>query len=154
MSKSGLTKSSLCKAFSGVCIIPLGRATKNSKSYGYPYEVSNIYFLEDILDYAKRQNLAVLYLSVSNGIVCADDLIQRDSISISSFDNDRFKKWSAVISEEISRVCLLFMTPKVYLMCRSYNSYYLISDILSRRGIRVYTPIAGVKGDIVKDKLR
>jgi hypothetical protein len=137
----------------GICIIPEGRITKDSKEQGYPYEVSHIYFLEDILLYSKRHQLDVFYLSTQYGISYADDVIKQSSLNISKMTKDAWTKWSGIISEEIIRQCIKRQTSTVYIMCKVKYNYDMIIKNLEARGLEVKTPILGCSSSLIPQRL-
>jgi hypothetical protein len=92
----------------------------------------------------------VLYLSQSNGIIYADDVIEQTKKSVSTYTKEEFSKWSAVVSEEIVRQCLRYSTANVCLMCRYANSYRSVIQMLKLRGVNITTPIMGVSEKMVE----
>jgi hypothetical protein len=127
----------------GLCIILEGRYARSCKELGYPYEVSNILFLDDILYYADRNNLGVLYLSSIFGVAYSDDIIPRSAKHVSSIHGVDFMKWSYIVSEEIVRECIHHQTLNVVLICKSKYNLELVEEILRGRGINIETPISG-----------
>ena len=136
-----------------LCIIPEGRVTKDSKDIGYPYEVSDIKYLEEILKYAKYNDLGVLYLTTENGIVYSDDKVNKTKKSLNSYSKDDFERWSQIIAEEIIRQCISRSTSKVYIMNTSRLLYKRLISILEIRGVEVVTPIMGCTANIIRSRL-
>lgn len=135
----------------GLCIIPEGRRNMGSKDIGYPYEVTNIIYLDEILEYSRKNRLGVLYLCNKAGISYSDDVIEYEPLPLYRLDRASFRKWSMIISEQIIRECLKYSTLNVYIMCQTGN-YMMIKAILESRGINVYAPLLGVRGSI-REKL-
>lgn len=146
---------SLISPTNGICIIPEGRVTKSCKVEGYPMEVTNIPLLQEILDYSKRNLLTVFYLTSSNGVSYADDIVKAPDMSVYRYDNLRRIKYSTIIAEEMSRKCIQFQTPKLYFMRRSvYDNLDLACDILKAKGVQVIQPIQGCSIEKAKSILK
>lgn len=138
----------------GICVIPEGRTNKSCKEVGYPYEVTDIKLLPEILEYSRRNRLNVFYLSTKEGISYADDIISKPSYSVSKLSDTDWKKWSSIIAEEIARKCIQCQTYKVYIMCRAkYNNLDLVLKLLSSRGVEVVMPILGCTLESAKLRL-
>ena len=138
----------------GLCIIPEGRYTKNCKDVGYIYEVSNITNLKDIIEYASRHNLGVLYLSNMFGLVYADDIVRRSDKPLYTMSDSDYNRWNMIVAEEVYRECVRRGVSTVSIMCKTKYTYGKLIDILEKRGIEVFTPIMGCSSRTALDRLK
>ena len=127
----------------GLCIVPEGEHTKDCKFEGYPYEVSKILCLDEILEYSKRHFLGILYMMENTGIHFSDDIVKQSEVRITKYSKEKLDRWNLAISEEITRHCISNGVNTVYIMCKSYYKFNKLIKILRSKGISVYTPIRG-----------
>lgn len=127
--------------YEGICIIPISRIKNES---GEVADIIDVTYLDSIIRYADRKNLAVMYLSFSIGLVYYDTYIQNESRSFTLN-----KIWYAVVSEQVVRACLSYGVSKVYLMNNVRYGYDNLSKSIERRGVKVISPILGYKEDVI-----
>ena len=133
-----------------LCIVPEGRRKEEK---GYPYEVSHIPFLEDILKYSHRHQYSLLYMYDFCGICYSDDIIHPSEIRLYKLGRDNLKKWSIVVCEQIVRLCIDFSCSKVYFMGTKISHYQYLFKLLERRGVEVRSPLVGKPKNIIENIL-
>jgi hypothetical protein len=128
----------------GLCIIPEGRVIKSSLPEGYPWQVTNIILLDEILDYSRKNNLSVLYMTSSNGLSYADDVVKAPDMPLYKHTREWHIRYNVIIAEEMSRKCIQFQTSRLIFMRRYvYDSLDISCDILKAKGVEVIQPILG-----------
>lgn len=135
------------KRWNGFCLIPI---RKTQKSYGYVKDIiTNNKSYRDILRYANRNSLCVIYLSFSHGIVMYDDYLTYERYNVKMYG----QIGSAIVAEQIYRLCLEYSMNKIYIMNTDRLAYRELNKRLKNKGIIVYNPIEGYKRDYIRNIL-
>ena len=141
----------------GIVIIPEGSKTVNSLDVGKPNEVTNIVHYDEILEYARKKESVVLYLTSYYGLISSESVIGSDYYDLALLDKDVLMKWNLVICEEIVRACIDNGTTKVYLMCKEFYKYGKLVNEVKSRGIDLETPLMGkswkLRNEVLKGKV-
>ena len=107
-------------------------------------DILNIPYLDLIIRYAEKNQYAVMYLSKTNGLVYYDSYIECENSYITNL-----KLWSAIVSEQVLRMCLDINVPKVVFMNHNKRGYEELIYSVRKRGLTVETPIQGYKESVL-----
>jgi len=127
--------------YNGIVIIPL---RKRTVSAGYVKDLIGVSYIDDIFNYSKRKNFAVLFLSYSKGVVFYDTFLDNEVIISNVSDI-----WCKVVSEQIFRTGVMCNTSNIYLFVKHSKELDKLPKYLVERGLKVKTPIKGFTDDII-----
>lgn len=123
--------------YQGICVVPIVR---KSLATGLVQDIIQIDYFDSLIGYANRHGLVTVYLSKAQGIVYYDSYIKYELERPIDLD-----LWQSVVAEQVSRLCVQHMTPKVHLMCTGIRDFSGMIPKLKARGVQVETPILGYR---------
>lgn len=126
--------------YEGLCLVPI-KVSGNAS--GRVCDIISNSLLPEILKFAERKNLAVMYLSNIHGLVYYDTFLTNESMRQRP---KQIQLWTRLVAEQIYRECIELSVTKIFYMGNNFRGLDIsLKYTIIGYGLRFEFPLSGMR---------